>query len=278
MGKKEINLKLERGRFYGSTLRERKMAGFGLTETIYPRHFKIPQHSHERPYFGLVLRGTYTEKYGNKTRICRPSMVVYHPPDEVHSQNFCQTEGRLFRIEVHPQWLEDINKRVLFHNKSADFHDDIVCRLAMRLYYEFCELDTASPLVIEGLALEIIGEVSRPSTIASESLPPRWLQQAKEMIRARSVECLTLSQIALVVSVHPVYLAREFRRHYRCTVGEYIRRLRIEAACREMIQPEASLAEIAVGCGFHDQSHFSRTFKRIMNTTPAAYRARLLSH
>lgn len=278
MGTEETDLKLERGRFYGSTLREREMVGFGLTETIYSRHCRIPRHSHERPYFGLILRGTYSEEYDSKTRICKPSMVVYHPPDEVHSQNFCQTDGRLFRIEVCPQWLEDLNKKVLFQNKSADFYDNIVCRLAMRLYYEFCELDAASPLVIEGLALEIMGEVSRSSTIASERTPPRWLQQAKEMIRSHRFECLTLSQIALVVGVHPVYLAREFRRHYRCTVGEYIRRLRIEAACREMIESEAPLAAIAVGCGFHDQSHFSRTFKRIMGTTPAAYRARLFSH
>jgi AraC family transcriptional regulator len=273
-----MDLKLAPGRFYGDTLRMHEVAGFGLTETIYPPHFKIPQHSHERPYFGLVLWGTYAETYGNKARTCKPSMLVYHPSDEVHSQHFYQTEGRIFRMEVCPQWLRRLNERVLIQNKSADFFDNLVCQLAARLYYEFRELDEVSPLVIEGLALEIVGEVSRPATTVSKVLPPHWLQQARELIHARSFECLTLSEIALTVSIHPVYLAREFRRHYHCTVGEYIRRLRIEAACREMIRPDASLAEIAVACGFHDQSHFSKTFKRLMNVTPAAYRARLLSH
>jgi len=253
------------------------VAGFGLTETIFPPHFKIPQHSHEHPYFGLVLGGTYTESYGSKTRTCKPSTLVYHPSDEVHSQYFYQSETRLFRIEVSPPWLNRLSERASIQNKPADFHDDIACRLASRLYHEFRELDEVSPLVIEGLVLEIIGEISRPSKILSAGLPPRWLDQAREMIHARSFENLTLSQVARTVDVHPIYLAREFRRYYRCTVGEYIRRRRIEEACREMIRPESSLAQIAVACGFHDQSHFSKTFKRVMNTTPAVYRARFLS-
>ena len=98
------------------------------------------------------------------------------------------------------------------------------------------------------------------------------------MVHAGSSESLSLSQVARAVNVHPVYLAREFRRHYRCTVGEYVRRTRVEAACREMLKPDSSLAEIALICGFHDQSHFSRTFKRVMSVTPAVYRASLLSH
>ena len=273
-----MSLKLPPGRFYGDTLSTREVAGFGLTETIYPPHCKLPRHSHERPYFGLILRGTYTEDYGKKTRVCQPSMLVYHPADEEHSQHFYQTEGRLFRVEICPQRLERLDERVLVQNRSVDFHGAAVCRLAARLYREFREMDGVSPLVIEGLALEMMGEVLRSSTSASRPRPPRRIEQARELIRARAHERLTLSRIAQTVGVHPVYLAREFRRHYRSTVGEYIRHLRIESACREIIKPDVSLAEVAVACGFHDQSHFSKTFKRVMNTTPAEYRARFRSH
>jgi AraC family transcriptional regulator len=273
-----MNLKLPPGRFYGDTLRTHEVADFGLTETVYPPHCKLPRHSHERSYFGLILRGTYTENYGKKTRVCKPSMLVYHPADEDHSQYFYQTAGHLFRIEMWPRWLERLGERVSVQNKSVDFHGNVVCRLAARLYYEFRGMDEVSPLVIEGLALEMMGEVLRPSISGSRHRPPRWLKQARELIHARSNERLMLSQIAQTVGVHPVYLAREFRRHYRSTVGEYIRQLRIESACREILKPDASLAEVAVGCGFHDQSHFSKIFKRMMNTTPAEYRARFRSH
>jgi AraC family transcriptional regulator len=273
-----MNLKLPTGRFYGNTLRTKEVAGFGLSETIYPPYSTLPRHSHERPYFGLILRGTYIENYGKKTRVCKPLMLVYHTSDEDHSQRFYQSEVRLFRIEVCPQRLERLDESLVAQRKSVDFHGNIACRLAARLYYEFREIDEVSPLVIEGLALEIMGEVLRRSQRSSRSLPPRWLKQARELIHARVNESLALSQIAQTVGVHPVYLAREFRRHYRSTIGEYIRQLRIESACREMLKPDASLAEIAVACGFHDQSHFSKAFKRVMNTTPAKYRARFRSH
>src|SRR5882724_12528846 len=128
-GRDEMNPKLASGRFYGETLKMNEVAGFGLTETIYPPYFQIPQHSHERPYFGFVLGGTYTETYGHKSRTCKPSMLIYHPSDEVHSQRFYQTGTRLFRIEVCPQWLKSLNERVPIQNRPADFHNDIVCRL-----------------------------------------------------------------------------------------------------------------------------------------------------
>ena len=273
-----MNLKLPPGRYYGETVRNHYVAGFALTETIYPPHCKLPKHSHERPYFGLILRGNYTENYGKKARVCKPSMLVYHPADEDHSQHFYQSEGHLFRIEICPQRLEHLNESVLAQNRSVDFRGDILCRLALRLYCEFRELDQVSPIVIEGLALEMMGEVLRFSTSATRPQPPRWLKQAKELIHARSFERLTLHQIAQAVGVHPIYLAREFRRHYRSTVGEYIRQLRIEAACREIMKPDASLAEVALACGFHDQSHFTKTFKRVMRITPADYRARFRSN
>ncbi|MGH9762686.1 MAG: hypothetical protein ACREDR_10640, partial [Blastocatellia bacterium] len=92
-------MRLAPGQFYGDTFKNHEVAGFGLTETIYPPYCKIAKHSHERPYLGFILRGAYTENYEKKSRTCKPSMLIYHPADEVHSQYFHETAGRLFRIE-----------------------------------------------------------------------------------------------------------------------------------------------------------------------------------
>jgi AraC family transcriptional regulator len=67
-------------------------------------------------------------------------------------------------------------------------------------------------------------------------------------------------------------LSREFRRYYSCTVGEYVRHLRIEYACRLLSASNASLAEIALAAGFFDQSHFARNFKWQTGMTPHEYR------
>jgi AraC family transcriptional regulator len=275
-----MSLKLPDGHFYGETLENREVAGFRLTETVYHPHVELPKHSHGRPYYCFILRGVYDEIYGKRGRVCRRSMLVYHPPGEVHSQHFNDSAGRLFRVEMSPAWLERVREMTAALDDPAEFHGGALPWLAAKLYREFREMDEVSPLAIEGLTLELVAATSRQqrAAIASVRKPPRWLKEAREMIHARSCgERLTLSEIAQAVGVHPVYLAREFRRVYRCTVGEYVRRLRIEFACREIVRSDAPLVDIAAAAGFYDQSHFSRTFKRHVGLTPAQYRADLRS-
>jgi AraC family transcriptional regulator len=79
--------------------------------------------------------------------------------------------------------------------------------------------------------------------------------------------------LASAVGVHPVHLARSFREAHGASVGEYLRRLRVEFAQREVLRTDAPLSEIALSAGFCDQSHFGRTFKRHTGVTPAQARA-----
>jgi AraC family transcriptional regulator len=72
--------------------------------------------------------------------------------------------------------------------------------------------------------------------------------------------------------VHPVHLAREFRRAFGCTPAEYVRHRRVELAALLARTTSRPLAEIAAACGFVDQSHLTRAFARRFATSPAAYR------
>lgn len=51
---------------------------------------------------------------------------------------------------------------------------------------------------------------------------------------------MTLAQIAPIVGVHPIYLASEFRRRYGSSIGGYVRKVRIEYACRELSKSDSS--------------------------------------
>lgn len=147
--------------------------------------------------------------------------------------------------------------------------------LMFKLYKEFVISDEASPLAIEGLVLEMLAEVSRRKPGRDSRTPPRWMILVIDFLEDRYRERITLEEVASAAGVHPVHLARQFRRYKRCTIGEYIRRLRIERACRELSTSNGSLSAIAAGVGFADQSHFSRTFKHVVGLTPAEYRANL---
>jgi len=80
----------------------------------------------------------------------------------------------------------------------------------------------------------------------------------------------TLTELAAEVGVHPAHLSRALQVRGE-TVGEYLRRRRVEQAERALAGPRP-LAEIAADAGFADQAHFTRVFRRHFGMTPAARR------
>jgi AraC family transcriptional regulator len=149
-------------------------------------------------------------------------------------------------------------------------------RLALNVFRQCTDADDLSLLSIEGLALELAAEFARSLSRMTTGSSPRWLRQAREMIDSYYMTPLTLNHVSGVVGVHPVHLAREFRRHFGRTVGGYIRQQRIDQACRELRKDGAQLAEIALSTGFSSQSHFTRAFKSVTGITPSSFRNSVL--
>ena len=274
----EINfmaVRLPPGGLYGDNLRSRKVASFDLSERAYPAGYSTPRHSHNRALFCFVIQGEYTETYGVRTRECRPSALLFHPAGELHAEYFHDSGGRSFIIEIEPLWLEQVREHSGINDNLADLSGRDLELLARRLYKEFLRMDEASVLIIEGLMLEIVGEAARRGPIGPVRQPPPWLRQAKELLSERFAERLTLEEVAKTVGVHPVHLAQTFHKNYHCTVGDFVRQLRIEYACRELAVSQMSIVDIALAAGFCDQSHFTRTFKRCTGVPPSQYRGAL---
>lgn len=251
---------------FGKLLLKREIAGLVLTETAYAPQLELPSHTHEESYFCFVMKGNYDEFYEKKARFCKPSMLIFHPRGEVHTNRFYDSGGRCFNIQPASQLLERVN-----FNASIDLASITVTNLVHRLYSEFIRFDKFSSLSIEGLFLEMAAEISRARTIKQTAVTP-WLARVKEILHERFAENLTLENIARDVSVHPVYLARAFRQKFQCTIGDYLRAVRVEYARREISGSKKTLAEIAYLAGFASQSHFTTVFKRCTGATPAQFR------
>ena len=111
---------------------------------------------------------------------------------------------------------------------------------------------------------------------AAPRVAPRWLRSARDLLDGRFDQPVSLRGLAQEAGVHPVYFAAAFRRFHGCSVGEYLRRRRLQYARRRLADPKVSLAQVAAEAGFADQSHFTRTFKRFTGMTPNRYRTFLL--
>ena len=67
-------------------------------------------------------------------------------------------------------------------------------------------------------------------------------------------------------------MALVYRQFEHGTVGDYIRKARINYARRRMLESNEPLVEIALAAGFADQTHFTRSFKRVTGMTPTEFR------
>jgi AraC family transcriptional regulator len=262
--------RLSGGHFLGELIRRHAIAGLSLSETRYPAGARLPRHCHEHAYFCLIRRGTYREEYGSRQRICGPLMLAFHPPEEEHAEHFEGEEVRSFNIEISPSWVRRFAGAALPLDQPFETHGGSAVSLAVRLCDEFEHFDRSSPLIVEGLTLELLGVCDREAR--GDPSVPRWLRRVRDLLTERCTVAWTLADLAAEAHVHPGYLASVFRRYYGCTIGEFVRRQRITLACRDVACSDAPLADIALLAGFADQSHFTRIFKRQLGLTPAAYR------
>ena len=83
---------------------------------------------------------------------------------------------------------------------------------------------------------------------------------------------ISLAELAGVVQLSEFHFARKFRNEFGCPPHAYVMRKRIERAKAQLARGNLPLKVIAANCGFSDQSHMTRLFRRLLGVTPAEYR------
>ncbi|MCO6512226.1 MAG: helix-turn-helix transcriptional regulator [Aridibacter famidurans] len=260
------------GEFPARVLRSRTVGGFVCTETNYLPKQAIGNHSHNTAGLVAALKGSFTERLGTRQIVCEPLSLLYRSPGDVHSDLFGDSGGRCLTIEIPRVRIEEIINHVPDTTVLLNDAPTSLGPAALRLYREFRDEDRVSPLALEALILELIAGFSRRFLKKRTGKDERTAMRAREFIYDRWIDGLTLTGIAEEVGVHPSHLARVFREEFGVTIGKYIRTLRVRASAEQLSTTETPLARIAADCGFSDQSHFCREFKRATGLTPLEYR------
>lgn len=247
-----------------------KLSALTLRETLHAPSSRIPAHTHDKASICLTLTGQSLEIIGGTRITTQPGGVLMRGPKIIHSDEYV-VPHRGFMIELENKWLETCRHFLRVFEGHSYFPSGPVSALALQIYRESRIKDTIAPVIVEGLMLELLGHASR-SLIKPPVRLPGWLMQARDLLHGRFNDSINLVEIANIVGVHPTHLARTFKKHYRTTVGEYLRRLRLDWAMRQLSQTEDSITEIALAAGFYDQSHFSHLFKQHTGLSPAEFR------
>jgi AraC family transcriptional regulator len=254
----------------GNVVKHREITGFSLTESIYPVGLSLSRHRHLHAYLSFVLSGSYREKYEDRECACSAGALRFLPPEELHEDHF-ETTVRCLLVRIDPLALDRLGDHAPVLSSPGEVSGLASSWLANRMYREFLASDDIAPLAMEGVLLEILAESAR-AIGEGGGHAPIWLRRVREALEDSYLLAPSLAELAAIGGVHPVHLSREFRKHYDTTIGEFIRKRRIEHACHLLANSVKPLSEIALMCGFSDQSHFCAMFKSHTSLTPAKFR------
>ncbi len=274
MSKVGINVKkLRAGEHYGAVFHERRTETAVFSESVYQRSMALPEHSHELGFFTLILNGYYSEMLGSKTVVYSPQTVLWRQAELTHTDRIEAASSRFFFVEIQRSFSDRLRECERVPDHLAE-RNGALTWLASRLRSEIIAGDAASPLIAEGITLEMIGNLTRKRGDI-EKRAPKWLVRVIERLREEFTENISSESLAADAGVHPVHLASVFRKFHGETIGEYVQRLRVRHASQLLGDLDMPLADIAYSSGFTDQSHFNRLFKRHTGMTPGEFRRAL---
>jgi len=253
--------------FFGAPVVARQFGRFQLSLTEYAGGTSLPWHVHDQAYLCFVVRGRYRERLRGGARECGAEQMIVHPAGEVHADEFA-ARSRCLNIEMEAEWLRSIAARGAMLDAPAVYASADISAIVARAGREVRTNDALSPMIVEGIMLELLGELARGR---ETDRAPRWLLGVRDEVAASFRRPPSLASLAAGAAVHPVHLARSFRRRFGCTVGDMIRRLRVDAAKRA-IRAGLPLCDVAADAGFADQSHLARTFRAVTGMTPSDFR------
>ncbi len=256
---------------YGRHIRRLEFDGLVVTESLRLSNERLPKHSHDFTNIAVVLEGSFLELVGPAQERCEPNSLVIRPGGEFHTDEYGPRGARCLIIEVLPERLKLLSSVSPLLNQAIHISTPWLPLHIRRIYSEFRMKDSAALLSIDGMLLNILSRLSRDSSVAAP-MPP-WLILTREYLHDHFGVSVRLSEVAAAANVHPAHLAKSFQKHFRSTVGDYVRNLRLQHAAQELRSSEKRLADIALAAGFYDQSHFTKSFKLLFGVTPSTFRA-----
>jgi AraC family transcriptional regulator len=259
-------INLSNGQYLGSNKLSYDAGGIILTETEYHNTVFEGWHRHENIHISLIIKGGNREERKRSDTAVLPGALLFYRPDELHRNLHTSHPSKNINLEISPAFLaehdlQDADLQTLIENPMD-------ARLTMlQMYQEALRAEDLSKESLHMLFWQLIVQTS-----ASYRVPePNWVGRVRELLHDNWDSQPSLQELALASGAHPVTISKQFTRYFGCTLGTYMRKLKVDHAVLMIKNSKLPLTEVAYVCGFADQSHFIRAFKKLTAFLPKAY-------
>lgn len=249
-----------------------------LSETEYRGGLAMPEHAHPETCITLILSGAVEERAARRAADAGTASIGVKPAGLEHSDRFGPEGARTLKLRIGRDFLEGLEEFSRPLTRWAwvplGAAAPVMLRLRARLWREppgAAEGGEAEWL--EELAIELLAALQEDGRLRAHPSAPPWLEGVRREVVGRYRNGVRTRALAERAGVHPVYLARAFRRSFGESISECVRRLRVQEAARLLEAGETSVSAVAFRTGFADQSHLTRTFRQEAGLTPARWAA-----
>jgi AraC family transcriptional regulator len=229
-----------------------------------------------------VLSETHVPGSGWRRALSAPMSTRFFPARVPYA---CRWGGPAdsILVEFSPSFVARVagteKARVLESHPPREYRNEFLAPAIRALANEARADYPAGHLYAECVVAAVIAELVRSASSESssdgrvpKSLTPGQLRSVLEFIESKIGNDLSLFSLASLVDTRPDQFARLFKTGTGLPPHQYVLSRRIERAKALLSDSSVSLTEIALRCGFADQSHFTRTFRRFAGKPPGAYR------
>jgi AraC-like DNA-binding protein len=242
-------------------------------------HQAFGRHSHDRYAVGVISAGMERMYYRGRHDLGGPGSVVTISPGEIHDGVPAHEQGWMYRmLYVDPHWLNG----TLMPKQASDFIHLFRAAFAERpalartfLHHHQALEASHCSLERESLLLELLPLLFAPSGLcdaATEAIETQAVQQVRHKLEDEYDQHVSLEHLASLVGLEPLYLIRVFKKSVGISPHSYQIQVRVAHAQR-LLRAGLSIADAAIACGFFDQSHLNRAFKKVVGLTPGSFRS-----
>jgi AraC family transcriptional regulator len=256
---------LGNGTYLGKNEKSFRADGVIISETVYVEPVYEGWHAHENSHISFILAGGNREQRRGGELEALPGNALYYRSGEQHRNLDTRHPSKNINLEISAPFFSQYG----LHAHSFDLlpeRNGATTLTLLKIYEECRRSHNSSIASIHSLLLSVFETKAKASC-----LPPVWFNTVKQVLHDRWNETVSLTELSQAAGVHPVTISKLFPHYFHCSLGEYLRRLKLEKALLLLRQGNRSLTDIAHYCGFFDQSHFTRTFKQATGFLPKTF-------